>query len=263
MNRQELIRQAKKEILSHKLKAAIYFILRLSVIVIMIAQFLNKNYNNVFICVLTLILFMIPSFINKRLDIELPNTLEIIILLFIYAAEILGEVGHYYMIYDRWDDILHTINGFLFAAVGLAMIDILNSSEKFHFEMAPNFVAMVSFCFSMTIGVLWEFFEYFMDSFFLMDMQKDTVINRITSVKFHPEGLNIPVTIDIDSVVINGIEWAGYIDIGLIDTMVDLFVNFIGATVFAIFGYFYIKHRGNRKFVEKFMPKRKKRRKAV
>ncbi|MDD2189422.1 MAG: hypothetical protein PHV71_02415 [Eubacteriales bacterium] len=258
MNRQELISEAKKEIRSNKLKAAVYLILRLSIIAVMIVQILNKNYNDVFMCILALILFMIPTFIYKRLNITLPNTLEIIILLFIYSAAILGEIGQYYLIYDRWDDMLHTINGFLFGAVGLAMIDILNRSEKFHFEMSARFVAMVSFCFSMTIGVIWEFFEYFMDKFFFMDMQKDTIISSITSVTLNPEGINVPVTIDINSIVINGTEWMGYIDIGLIDTVSDLFVNFIGAVIFSIFGYYYIKDRGDRKFIERFIPKLKR-----
>ena len=66
-----------------KALVAIYLLLRLSVIAIMIIQFFNKNYNDVFLCVLTLILFTIPEFVDKKLNIELPNTLEVIILLFI------------------------------------------------------------------------------------------------------------------------------------------------------------------------------------
>ena len=82
----------KELIRANKKKATLYVVLRVLVVIVMIAQFLNRNYDNVFMCVLTLILFMIPTFIDKRLHIELPNTLEVIILLFIFAAEILGEV---------------------------------------------------------------------------------------------------------------------------------------------------------------------------
>lgn len=253
-----MLEEAKREIRSHKLKATVYFVLRLSVVGMLIAQLYNRNYNDVFLCVLTLFLFMVPTFIEKRLKIELPNTLEIIILLFIYAAEILGEIREYYLMYDIWDEILHTTNGFLCAALGLAMIDILNRSEAFHLKMSPKFVAMTSFCFSMTIGVLWEFFEFFMDQFAGMDMQKDTVISKVTSVSLNEAGRNVPVTIEIDSIIVNGTEWAGYLDIGLIDTMSDLFVNFIGAVIFSIFGYFYIKNRGKGTFVERFIPRRMK-----
>ena len=78
----------------------------------------NGNFENVFLCVLTLILFMMPSVLEKKLDITLPNTLEIIILLFIYAAEIMGEIGAYYVTFPYWDTVLHTLNGFLCAAIG-------------------------------------------------------------------------------------------------------------------------------------------------
>ena len=258
MRKRGMLEEAKREIRSHKLKATVYFVLRLSVVGMLIAQMYNRNYNDVFLCILTLFLFMVPTFIEKRLKIELPNTLEIIILLFIYAAEILGEIREYYLMYDIWDEILHTTNGFLCAALGLAMIDILNRSEAFHLEMSPKFVAMTSFCFSMTIGVLWEFFEFFMDQFAGMDMQKDTVISKVTSVSLNEAGRNVPVTVEIDSIIVNGTEWAGYLDIGLIDTMSDLFVNFIGAVIFSIFGYFYIKNRGKGTFVERFIPRRMK-----
>jgi len=219
----------------------------------MIAQIYNQNWNNVFSCVLALILFMVPSIIEKRLDIDLPNALEIIILLFIFAAEILGEVREYYVMFERWDDMLHTLNGFLCAAIGFAMIDILNRSEKIHMKLDPIFVAVVAFCFSMTIGVLWEFFECAMDMFFGKDMQKDTWMTAFNSVAINPDGANVPVHVDVESVIVNGQTWQGYLDLGLYDTMNDLFVNFIGAVVFSIFGLFYIKNRGTG-LAAKFIP---------
>lgn len=105
-----------------------------------------------------------------------------------------------------------------------------------------------------------EFFEFGADWFFQTDMQKDTIIQSISSVIFNPEGKNVAVTIPIESIVVNGQTWnyGGYIDIGLIDTMSDLFVNFIGAVVFSIFGLFYIRGRGKGTFVKRFMPKLKK-----
>jgi len=237
-----------------------YFILRLLVIVIMITQFYNESYDSVFLCLLTLFLFSLPSFVEKRLKIEVPSTLEVLILLFIFAAEVLGEIREYYVIYAYWDVLLHTVNGFLCAAIGLAMIDILNQSDRFVFRLSPRFAAMVAFCFSMTIGVLWEFFEFAMDTYFGMDMQKDTIIPVIRSVMLNPEGRNVPVTVAVESVIVNGVEWnlGGYLDIGLVDTMMDLFVNFIGAAVFSVFGYFYIKNRGEGRgsFVTSLLPKK-------
>lgn len=253
------LRDFLEEARENKIKAFVYIALRILVVIVLIAEIFNRNYNNVFLCVLTLILFMIPNFLNKRMNIILPGTLEIIVLLFIFGAEILGEINEYYLLFDRWDDMLHTINGFLCAAIGFSMIDILNRNEKVTFSLSPAFVALVAFCFSMTVGVLWEFFEFGMDMFFQTDMQKDSIQTVISSVIFNPEGKNVAVVMPIESIVVNGVPWhyGGYIDIGLYDTMNDLFVNFIGAVTFSIIGYFYIKNRSKGKFAKRFMPRRK------
>lgn len=245
----------------------VYVILRTLVIAMMILQILNRNFENVFLCILTLILFMIPIWIDQKLNIKLPSVLEIIIFLFIFAAEILGEVAKFYVYFKNWDTILHTLNGFLCAAIGFSLIDILNRSERFHMKLAPIFVAMIAFCFSMTVGVLWEFFEFGMDVFFNKDMQKDELVTKISTVVLDETNSNIPITVDnIEKTVIyakkDGNTYiteisGGYLDIGLRDTMDDLFVNFLGAYSFSIIGWLYIKNRDKYKFAENFMPIRK------
>lgn len=236
---------------------AVYLVLRLIVLVSLVSAILRQEYESAFVCVLVLFLFMLPFFIQKNFGICLPSTLEIIILLFIFAAEILGELQSYFIQYPYWDTMLHTTNGFLCAAVGFSLIDILNRDAKIKFTLSPVYVALAAFCFSMTIGVLWEFFEFGMDRLFHMDMQKDTIVHTISSVMLDPTNSNIPITIDgITSVAVNGrdLGFTGYLDIGLYDTMEDLFVNFIGATVFSVIGYFYLKHRGEGKFAKAFIP---------
>ena len=229
---------------------AVYVVLRLLVLLVMVTQIFNRDYFNVFLCLLTLVLFTIPSIVEHRLHIDVPDTLEVIILLFIFAAEILGEIRAYYLQFPYWDTMLHTISGFLMAAIGFSLIDILNRSERVALNLAPVFVGLFAFCFSMTVGVMWEFFEFGMDRYFGMDMQKDTVVSHVTSVELNPEGKNVPVTVPVESLVVNGEDWdlGGYLDIGIIDTMKDLFVNFIGAVVFSIIGVFYIKGRGKGSF---------------
>lgn len=249
------------ELREHRSSFIVYFVLRIFVIVTMVLQFLNGNYENFFLCILTLILLVMPSLIQVTFKIELPTVLEILILIFIFAAEILGEIREYYVLIPMWDTVLHTINGFLAAAIGFSMVDLLNRSEKTMFQLSPLFTAIVAFCFSMTIGVVWEFFEFGMDMFFGLDMQKDTVVQAIHSVTLDPGGGNAVMVIDnIKSVVVNGKELGlgGYLDIGLIDTMKDLIVNFIGAVVFSVFGYIYVKNRGKGNFVARFVPRRKK-----
>lgn len=250
------------ELREHKSSFLVYVPLRLLVILMMILQIFNRNYDNVFLCVLTLVLLLIPSLIQINLKIELPTALEITILVFIFAAEILGEIQSYYIKFPFWDTVLHTINGFLMAAIGFALVDILNRSKKFSIQLSPVFLAIVAFCFSMTIGVIWEFFEYGMDQFFGLDMQKDTVIQGFSSVLLDPTKSNIPVPVqDITEVLVNGrdLGLGGYLDIGLIDTMNDLFVNFVGAVLFSIIGYFYVKSRGKGKFARRFIPRLKSR----
>lgn len=235
----------------------VYFVLRFLVIAAMIRAIMLGNYENAFVCLLALGLFLLPGLVEKIFRIELPNTMQIIILCFIFAAEILGELECYYLKYPFWDTMLHTTSGFLFAAVGFSLVDVLNQNDKLKFNLSPLFMAVVAFCFSMTIGVLWEFFEFAGDQLLHMDMQKDTVVQWIASTALDPKQSNTAVMIDgIHEVMVNGVPLPvdGYLDIGLIDTMGDLFVNFIGAVVFSIIGFFYVKQRGKGKLAKQFIP---------
>lgn len=240
----------------------LYTFLRISVILVMLAQLFNRNFENVFLCLLTLILFALPTMLERKLDIDLPNTLEVIILLFIYAAEILGEIGAYYVTFPQWDTVLHTINGFLCAAIGFSLLDILNRNSRVRFHLSPLYLAIVAFCFSMTVGVVWEFFECTMDQLFFLDMQKDTVLQNFGTILLDPTGGNHPVVLrGISDVIVvfsdgsqKSLGLGGYLDPGLLDTMEDLFVNFIGAMIFSVIGYFYVLSRGKGRFVRRFIP---------
>lgn len=248
------------ELREHRSSFIVYFTLRILVIVMLVLQLLNRNYENVFLCALTLLLLVMPSLVQVTFKVELPTTLEIFILVFIFAAEILGEISEFYLVFPFWDTVLHTINGFLAAAIGFSMVDLLNRSEKIVFNLSPLFTAIVAFCFSMTIGVIWEFFEFGMDQLLGYDMQKDTVIHALCSVTLDPEGRNVPYVIsNITETVVNGRDLGigGYLDVGLIDTMQDLIVNFIGASVFSVIGFFFVKNRGKGRIVGRFIPRRK------
>ena len=250
-----------KELREHKSSFIVFLVLRMLVVVVLVRQIFLRNYESAFFCVLTLLLLYVPSWIQVKLHIELPPPLEITILCFIFAAEILGEVNAFYVVVSGWDTMLHTINGFLAAAVGFSLVMLLNDDERLAFHLSPFYLALVAFCFSMTIGVLWEFFEFGMDWFFHTDMQKDTVINSIYSVALDPTRSNRVVGIrGIEDVVIHGesLGLGGYLDIGLIDTMKDLFVNFLGAVVFSFSGFFYAKSKGRKKTpAQGFVPSKK------
>lgn len=236
----------------------VYVILRLLVVAALIRSAMLKEYESMFVCLLVLVLFLLPSFLERKLKIDLPDTLEIIILIFIFAAEILGELGCYFIHYPSWDTMLHTTSGFLCAAIGFSLVNLLNKDNRISLSLSPLYMAIAAFCFSMTIGVLWEFIEFSADRLFLLDMQKDTVITTISSVTLDATNSNTPIVIrNINDVAVNGqsLGLGGYLDIGLYDTMEDLFVNFIGAVVFSLFGYFYVKHQGKGKLVESLVPR--------
>ena len=238
---------------NRRAEAIIYIVMRLLVIAVLIREASQDRWDGVFYCGLTLVLFMVPTIVERQLRVELPTALETVVLLFIFAGEVLGEIGEFYIKVPYWDLILHTTNGFLMAAIGFALIDVLNRSPRINMRLSPFFVAFVAFCFSMTIGVLWEFFEFSVDKWFGGDMQKDTIVQTVGSIELNPARVNKPVWItNIDETVIYGIVDGektetvvdGYLDIGLNDTMEDMFVNLIGAVVFSVLGAVYLHGRG-------------------
>lgn len=241
-----------------KKELLVYLILRALILLCMVLQILRGDLNNAFLCGFSLLLFTIPTFIEDKFKIEFPTVLESTVYVFIFAAEILGEINNFYGIIPFWDSILHSLNGFLCAGIGFSLVDLLNENSK-ALDMSPIFVSIVAFCVSMTIGVCWEFFEYGMDKHLNLDMQKDVIISDVYTVKLNEEGKNktVPIkeiketriiTEDNVYVIDNG-----YLDIGLKDTMEDLFVNLIGAIWFSVVGYMYIQNREKYKFAENFI----------
>ena len=198
-------------------------------------------------------LLLLPSFFETKLKIQIPTAFEMTIYLFIFAAEIMGEINHYYVLIPGWDTMLHTINGFLCAVVGFSLVDLLNQNSA-SFELSPLYVTIVAFCFSMTIGVLWEFFEFSADQILHFDTQKDYIVTGFSSVTLDPNHAGNLISVsNITETIIHTASGEtirienGYLDIGIIDTMKDLLVNFLGAIVCSVLGYQYITHRDNEK----------------
>ena len=242
------LRKLKNSYRSNKKTFAFYVVLRAMVVLTLIRCLFTRSYESAATCILVLVLFLLPALIEDKLDLTIPPLFEAIIFAFIFAAEILGEINHYYVRIPGWDTILHTINGFLFAAVGFSLIYLLNRGSK-NFNVSPFYMAVVAFCFSMTIGVVWEFFECGMDLFFNMDMQKDFIVQTINSVTLDPlqAGTNIHVKGITDTVIhtLSGDVYTiegGYLDIGILDSMKDLLVDLIGAVVFSVIGYKSLKN---------------------
>ena len=256
----KVYRSLVEQIKMNKKAYVVYIVLQFITIAVLVRSAMLGHWESVMTCVLALILLLIPPFVEKNVKVQLPTALEITAYIFVFCSEILGEVNCYYIKYPMWDTMLHTVNGFMFAAFGFCLVDIFNRNRNIRFRLSAGFLAVVAFCFSMTIGVLWEFTEFAVDSTARMDMQKDSIIQEFSSVKLDETDSNKPVRVkNIKKTVITSgdkeiVIEGGYLDIGLRDTMKDLFVNFVGAVVFSIIGYIYIKQGGRSKIAASFVP---------
>ncbi len=256
----KIYRSLVEQIKMNKKAYVVYIVLQFITLIVLVRSAMLGQWESVLTCILALILLLIPPFVEKNAKVQLPTALEVTAYIFVFCAEILGEVNCYYIKYPMWDTMLHTVNGFMFAAFGFCLVDIFNRNRNIRFTLSAGFLAVVAFCFSMTIGVLWEFTEFAIDKTAKIDMQKDFVIEDFSSVTLDETASNKPVKVNnIKKTVITSgdrevVIEDGYLDIGLYDTMKDLFVNFIGAVVFSIIGYIYIRQGGRNKIAASFVP---------
>ena len=238
----------------------VYCVLCLVCVAVIIYSVVERNHMGIFNGLLSFLLFLLPAFLEDRLKIELSATLEITTMLFIFCAQILGEVGMCYARFPFWDDLLHWVNGFLFAAFGFSLAEICNRNRRATFRLSPFYLALVACCFSLSIGVLWEFLEFFADILTHSDMQKDFILSTVSSGKFSPDGQTSVTADHITQTVIttadgNTYALEGYLDIGLYDTMKDLMVDLIGALIFSVIGYFHLKRQGHHPLADALIPK--------
>lgn len=147
------------------------------------------------------VLTLLPLMLRRRMQIYIPPPFEMLAILFVFASFFLGETRNYYIKYWWWDTMLHTGSGLLLGIFGFLLVYTLNEEEHIELHMKPRFVALFSFVFAVAVGAVWEIFEFAMDGFFGMNMQKS----------------------------------------GLVDTMWDLIVDSIGALFISVLGYLYMK----------------------
>lgn len=164
------------------------------------------------LCALALVLYNIPSFVQWKFHIYIPTFIHVFVLVFIVAHFILGEVQGVYTQSLAFDKVLHATSGFAIALGGFSLVNLLNSSPNAHLKLSPFFVALFSFCFALSIALLWEIVEFASDTFFGTNMQR----------YLPPEGIDPKW------------EKQGY---GLVDTMGDVIVSTVSAFVVCVFGY--------------------------
>ena len=184
-------------------KFSISLFLRITLIIAAVVAFFRYQWLTGVITVLILLFTFLPALIERNYKVYLPSSLTLAVNIFIYGSLFLGEVYYFYARFWWWDLFLHTFSGAILGFAGFLLVYVLNEEAKIDLEMSVGLMALFAFTFAVTLGVFWEVFEFVMDLFFTFDMQ-------------------------------NG---------GLVDTMLDLIVDSIGAFVISLAGYIYIRRR--------------------
>lgn len=176
-------------------------------------------------CILGIVIMTIPKILKYKFNITASSNLLVFLSIFLYCAIYLGEAKNFYYTISYWDTILHTLSGFALSAVGFLFLDFLMKNELISVKINPLFMVFFSFCFSVSLGVIWEIYEFVFDGLLNLNMQKFSLEN-------------------------------GYQLVGraaLIDTMKDLVMDCIGAIIMCLLGYISLKYEKN--WIEKFFLK--------
>lgn len=184
----------------------------------LVALLWNGIYMSAFLVACIMALLATPLVLRERLAVRPPYGLQILVILFVFASLFLGEIRSYYDRFWWWDMVLHFSSGLLLGIFGFMLIYILNEDERAHVSVRPGFMALFAFCFAVALGALWEIFEFSMDVFFGMQMQKPMLDD--------PSGLT--------------------------DTMVDLMLDALGGAIIAVYGYVFIR-RGEQSFIARLI----------
>ncbi|MBD3311561.1 MAG: hypothetical protein GF349_03630 [Candidatus Magasanikbacteria bacterium] len=184
-----------------KVKFVFSWLMRILLLVAIVIAIVKADWINLALASITLFFTFLPSIIEREIKIDYPSEFEILILFFLFASLYFGEIQSFYVIFWWWDLFLHFLSGIIIGIIGFSLVRLLHAEKTVHLEMSPVFTVIFSFCFAVTIGVLWEVFEFLMDSVFGLNMMKS----------------------------------------GLVDTMWDIIVDACGALIISTVGYFYIK----------------------
>lgn len=230
----------------NKFTTTLFLIMQGITLACLVRELIVGEWQEIGLCVLTMFLFCLPYLISIIFRVKIPAGLLTIVFLFIFSAEILGEFNDFYQLFPVWDIILHAISGFIAASVGFSLIALLNKKLDLK-QFSQTFLLVVPLCFSLAVGAVWEMLEYSCDTIFQTDTQKDTFVTEIRTVSLGPDRRNkvlkLPDIAETRLYDQSGREIArfdDYLDIGLHDTLEDMFVNFIGAIVFGVIEYLYL-----------------------
>lgn len=188
---------------------------------------ITGQWNRLLLALLTLVLILIPEGIERLLYCRISQGMYLTAVLYAIGP-MLGHCNNLYYIIPMWDKLLHILGGVMFVFVGIFLFELLGGDQK-----KWLLGCVFALCFSLTVSVLWEFYEFGSDMLLGTDTQDDSVIHSITSHMLNPEMGEVGTITDVQTVVIDGdpLNLDGYLDIGLIDTMMDLLLESLGAAV--------------------------------
>lgn len=184
-------------------------------------EVVDASKSNIFLIIVTGIVIIVPWRIEYKYKIDIPDILEFVVLAMLFIAVILGFLHDYYVHVEGFDKITHMLSGVTLALLSFQLIVFLNRYEKAKLTLGAGMTSVFSFAFSITLLVVWEFYEFTVDV-----------------ISFHGDG---PVYSNMQRY-----QWInesaffpqGY---GLYDTMIDLWVGALGALLVALVGYFIIR----------------------
>jgi hypothetical protein len=164
----------------------------------------RRDWENIFLTITVILLTLLPTCLTRRKRIIIPPEFQFFAALFVFLSLYLGSGFDFYYRFWWWDLVLHTSSGFLLGIIGFIALFVLNRLDHLPATIKPVFLCFFGVTFAVTLGVLWEIFEFTVDRIWpSVNMQSN--------------------------------------ETGVVDTMKDLIVDTIGAVVVAVMAYVYLK----------------------
>jgi hypothetical protein len=187
-----------------KLYLTITYVMQVLLGVGLVLFLLRRNWENAFLTAVVIALTLVPALLSRRYGVIIPPEFELVAVLFNFLSLFLGSALDFYYRFWWWDLVLHAASGFLLGIIGFVALFVLNQTDRVRPAMKPGFIAFFGVTFAVTLGVFWEIFEFACD-------QMWPYLNMQT------------------------------VETGVVDTMIDLIVDTIGAVIVAVMGYAYLK----------------------
>jgi len=194
-----------------------------SVVFATTSEQIDAGISNIFLGFLAAVLFSVPWIIESRFKLNIPSYLEIIVLVFLFSAIVLGNIHGLLVTVKGYDKLLHIVSGTFISVIGYEIIHFFNISKSKETRLSPGVLSIFAFCFCITLLVIWEFYEFAVDTI-AYNINNDTSRN-MQRYQWINESLIYPQPY------------------GLMDTMLDLLVGSIGAAFVAIIGWRVLLHK--------------------